>query len=80
MEYFLSMKTNTTENKPRSSDVWLNGGPINKDTFQKAVTIGQNMQKLNPYGSTMHRKGFEIVRQANIRFFGVDNLGEYEQF
>ncbi len=69
-----------TQSKPRNSDVWLNGGPINKDAFEKAVLIGQNMQKHNPHGSDIHRKGFEIVRQANIRFFGVDNLGEYENF
>jgi len=65
---------------PRSSDVWLNGGPINRDTFDKAVRIGMEMQKRNPWGSVGHRKGFAIVREANIRFFGKDNLGDYESF
>lgn len=64
--------------KPRSSDVVLNGGPINKDTFEKMVLVGQNLQKFNPFGSVTHRKGFEIVRQAYIRFFGTDNLGSYD--
>ena len=65
-------------NKPRSSDVWLNGGPINRDTFEKAVAVGQGLQKRNPYGSELHRKGYEIVRQATVRYFGEDKLGEYE--
>jgi hypothetical protein len=66
--------------KPRSSDVWLNMGPINKDTFDKAVRIGQGLQRCNPFGSELHRKGFNIVREACIRFFGEDKLGEYDSF
>ena len=65
-------------NKPRSSDVWLNGGPINRDTFEKAVAVGQGLQKRNPYGSELHRKGYEIIRHATVRYFGEDKLGEYE--
>ena len=72
--------TTTNQSKPRSADVLLASNIINKDTFNKMVLIGQNLQKRNPYGSAIHRKGFNIVRQANIRFFGVDNLGDYETF
>jgi len=64
----------------RSSDEWIEGGPISKPTFDKAVIVGQNLQKFNPYGSDQHRKGFGIVRQACIRFFGQDKLGAYEAF
>lgn len=69
------MKTNI-----RSSDEWVIGGPISKPTFDKAVVVSQNLQKFNPYGSEQHRKGFEIVRKACIRFFGEDKLGVYEAF
>ena len=69
-----------THSAPRSSDVLLGSSIINQDTFNKMVQIGQNMQKGNPYGSDIHRKGFNIVRDANIRYFGVDNLGDYENF
>ncbi len=71
------MKTISNENKPRSSDVWLNMGPINKDTFDKSILVGQSLQEHFPYGSTQHRKGFEIVRQSTIRFFGEDKVGDY---
>ena len=64
----------------RSSDEWLTQDKISKPTFDKAVIVGQNLQKFNPYGSDEHRKGFEIVRQACIRFFGADKLGSYESF
>ena len=70
----------STNSIPRSSDVLLNNHIINEDTFNKMVLIGQNMQKKNPYGSKLHRKGFNIVREANMRFFGIDNLGNYENF
>ena len=64
----------------KSSDQWVLGGPIDKDAFDKAVQIGQDMQKRNPFGSELHKKGYGIVRDANIRFFGKDNLGEYGSF
>ncbi len=73
---------NTSKSKAevKSSDDWISGGSIRKRTFDKAVQVGQNLQRFNPYGSELHRKGFEIVRQACIRFFGQDKLGNYESF
>jgi hypothetical protein len=53
---------------------------ISKETFDRAIQTGQNLQKSNQYGSEQHRKGFEIVREACIRFFGEDKLGEYDTF
>lgn len=68
----------TDEGKvPRASDEWLTSHKISRSTFDKAATIGQNLQKFNPFGSEQHRKGFNIVRQACIRYFGQDKLGEY---
>lgn len=74
------MNTEKTKAGERASDDWVKAGPIGKRTFDKAVECGQRLQKFNPYGSELHRKGFEIVRQACIRFFGKDKLGAYEQF
>jgi hypothetical protein len=53
---------------------------ISKEAFDRAIQTGQNLQKSNQYGSEQHRKGFEIVREACIRFFGEDKLGEYDTF
>ncbi len=69
------------EKQIRSSDEWISGkSPISKATFDKAVIIGQSLQKFHPFGSEEHRKGYDIVRQACIRFFGEDKLGEYGSF
>ena len=50
---------------------------IDQATFDAQVLEGQELQKRNPFGSELHRKGYEIVRQACIQFFGQDKLGEY---
>jgi len=50
---------------------------IDQSTFDQLVLKGQELQKRNPFGSELHRKGYEIVRQAVIGFFGEDKLGEY---
>ena len=53
---------------------------LSKEDFDKEIATGQELQKRNPPGSELHRKGFEIVRKAVIDFTGQDKVGNYEDF